>query len=329
MRSFCGVAGCSDGSRSPQRNVPRPPGCRGLGKWNDWDQGNIPIYLGGVGGLTLHGLTTQIHGAILDVYVARALKPRELGNARVRFHALRPAAFTYGLTETTIEGRSTRVSDPERTLLDALDYPQALGGMRPALALVSEAQERVDHRKLIAHAVRGSRSSTCQRLGLLLARAGQPPGTGATARTHHREPVAALHGSWGTPPRPRPYDMAGRRERHMKSGPPKITLPSLPAREILADLCREVAANERLQPATVEKDFYLTRLLWALGQCFGETLLLKGGTLLSKVDLGFQRMSENADLVIPAAASRYKRLACARRPPYGRSRFARENREQR
>ncbi|MFN0061255.1 MAG: nucleotidyl transferase AbiEii/AbiGii toxin family protein [Myxococcaceae bacterium] len=92
----------------------------------------------------------------------------------------------------------------------------------------------------------------------------------------------------------------------MKTGAPTIHLPQLPEREILTDLCREVAATERLQPAVVEKDFYLTRLLWALGQWFGDGLLLKGGTLLSKVDLGFRRMSEDADFVIPAAASRYK-----------------------
>jgi hypothetical protein len=56
--------------------------------------------------------------------------------------------------------------------------------------------------------------------------------------------------------------------------------------------CRETAAKERVQPAAVEKDYYLTRLLWALGQLLGERLLLKGGSLLSKVDLGFRRRSE-------------------------------------
>lgn len=58
-----------------------------------------------------------------------------------------------------------------------------------------------------------------------------------------------------------------------------------------------------MQPHLVEKDFYLTRLLWALGEKFGDRLLLKGGTLLSKVDLGFFRMSEDADLVMPGAPS--------------------------
>lgn len=82
------------------------------------------------------------------------------------------------------------------------------------------------------------------------------------------------------------------------------TLPPLPERDLLADLCRETAAAKGVQPQLVEKDFHLTRLLGALGDRFGERLLLKGGTLLSKVDLGFFRMSEDADLVVPGQPSR-------------------------
>jgi predicted nucleotidyltransferase component of viral defense system len=79
------------------------------------------------------------------------------------------------------------------------------------------------------------------------------------------------------------------------------SLPALPDRELLADLRREAANRERLQPHVVEKDFYLTRLLWALGETLGDQVLLKGETLLSKVDLGFKRMSEDVDLVMPRA----------------------------
>ncbi len=87
------------------------------------------------------------------------------------------------------------------------------------------------------------------------------------------------------------------------STPVKVDLPPLPDRERLADSCRDTAAKERVQPAAVEKDFYLTRVLWALGQLLGDRLLLKGGTLLSKVDLGFRRLSEDADLVLPGEPS--------------------------
>jgi predicted nucleotidyltransferase component of viral defense system len=81
-------------------------------------------------------------------------------------------------------------------------------------------------------------------------------------------------------------------------------LPKLPDRAVVADLCRETAARENIQPELVEKDLYLTRVLWALGERLGDELLLKGGALLSKVDLGFLRMSDDADLVVPGTVDR-------------------------
>jgi predicted nucleotidyltransferase component of viral defense system len=83
-------------------------------------------------------------------------------------------------------------------------------------------------------------------------------------------------------------------------------IPAAPDANQLADWCRETAATERVQPWTVEKDFFLTRLIWALAQFHGENLLLKGGTCLSKVDLGYHRMSEDMDLTIPGEPTRYQ-----------------------
>jgi hypothetical protein len=77
-----------------------------------------------------------------------------------------------------------------------------------------------------------------------------------------------------------------------------MTLPPAPDPERLADECRETAALEHLQPGAVEKDFHLTRLIWGLADVCGDSLLLKGGTCLSKVDIGYHRMSEDADYVI-------------------------------
>jgi len=77
------------------------------------------------------------------------------------------------------------------------------------------------------------------------------------------------------------------------------TLPALPSRLTIQRICEETANRERVDAAAVEKDFYLTRLIWAIAQKIGDSLLLKGGTLLSKVDLGYYRMSEDIDLVLP------------------------------
>jgi len=82
------------------------------------------------------------------------------------------------------------------------------------------------------------------------------------------------------------------------AGTPASLIP-LPDRRDLADACRVVAEREGVQPWAVEKDFYLTRLLWALAEALGDRLLLKGGTCLSKCDLGYRRLSEDVDMVVP------------------------------
>lgn len=78
-----------------------------------------------------------------------------------------------------------------------------------------------------------------------------------------------------------------------------VELPPLLSHRQLRDACEETADIEQLAPELIEKDYYLTRLLWAFAQSVGTGLLLKGGTLLSKVDLGFRRTSEDVDLVVP------------------------------
>ena len=83
-----------------------------------------------------------------------------------------------------------------------------------------------------------------------------------------------------------------------------MALPPLPEQRQLGDWCRETSAAERVQPWTVEKDFFLTRLIWGLAQVHDRGLLLKGGTCLSKVDLGYHRMSEDVDLTVPGTPTR-------------------------
>ena len=78
-----------------------------------------------------------------------------------------------------------------------------------------------------------------------------------------------------------------------------VSLPPLPDPGLLGDLARETASQEDIEAWVVEKDFYLTRIIWGIAKVAGPRLLRKGGTLLSKVDLGYRRMSEDVDLAIP------------------------------
>lgn len=45
-----------------------------------------------------------------------------------------------------------------------------------------------------------------------------------------------------------------------------MAMPPLPDLTQLAAWCREVGEVEQVQPWTVEKDFHLTRALWALAE---------------------------------------------------------------
>lgn len=63
------------------------------------------------------------------------------------------------------------------------------------------------------------------------------------------------------------------------------------------DLIRAVARSRRIQPALVEKDYWVTHTLWALHQ-LGLEIWFKGGTALSKGYGIIERFSEDVDLCI-------------------------------
>jgi predicted transcriptional regulator of viral defense system len=127
-------------------------------------------YFGGWWALSAHRLTQQLHGAVVDAFVLKPRKPRALGNAQLRFHKVHPDAFDYGLTSLIIEERPIALSDPERTLVDALDFPQVFGGMRSSLEVVDSALKQIETSRLVSWAIRGASAATCQRLGVILER---------------------------------------------------------------------------------------------------------------------------------------------------------------
>ena len=131
---------------------------------------DTPHYVGGLSAVTVHRLSEQLYVSTVDVFVPGSLRPRSLGNAQVRFHKVPLKALQFGLTSVKLEGVSVTVSDPERTLLDALDYPALFGGLQQAVTLVRNSLPKVDSSKLVRYALELSSSSTCQRLGLLLER---------------------------------------------------------------------------------------------------------------------------------------------------------------
>jgi predicted transcriptional regulator of viral defense system len=141
-----------------------------------------PYYLGGLWALTYHRLTLQQYTTRLDAFVVRSHQPRTLANAHVRFHRVPPLRIAKGSEVASLEGSPARVSTKEGTLLDLLDYPDMAGAMRASLGLVEPALGQVDLEKLARLATASSRSSTCQRLGVLLERKGVTPSKLAALR---------------------------------------------------------------------------------------------------------------------------------------------------
>lgn len=134
-----------------------------------------PYYLGGLWALTHHRLTPQQYATRMDAFVARGHRPRAMANAHVWFHRVPPSRIADGYDVVSIEGAAVHVSTREQTLLDLLDYPDMAGATRAALALVEPALAQTDLGKLARRAAMVASSSTCQRLGVLLERAGIDP----------------------------------------------------------------------------------------------------------------------------------------------------------
>jgi predicted transcriptional regulator of viral defense system len=129
-------------------------------------------YIGGLTAFTLHRLTQQQYASVVDAFTTSFRRPRRLGEAEIRFHRRKPSLFESGLITIDIDGTQVVVSDPERTVLDALEEPHIVGGMQEARRLFDEAVPRLDHVRLTTYALDIARGSTCQRLGLLLERHG-------------------------------------------------------------------------------------------------------------------------------------------------------------
>jgi predicted transcriptional regulator of viral defense system len=156
-----------------------------------------PYYLGGLWALTFHRLTEQQYASTLDVFAARRHQGRQLGAARLAFHRVEAERLGRGVATATVEGVSVQLSDPERTVLDLLDYPSVAGSSDEGLRFFKVALPKVSPRKLVEYAARDSRRSTCQRLGVLLERAGASHGAlGAlTKRVRGTKSVLSLrHG---------------------------------------------------------------------------------------------------------------------------------------
>lgn len=131
-------------------------------------------YIGGLAALTVHRLTAQMHASVVDVFLAGRMTPQIIANARIRFHSVPASELEIGLASVIVEQVPVWMSDPERTLVDALNYPYAFGGVAQGVRAVDNALRKVNLDQLVAYAVKLSGMSSLQRLGVLMERHGAP-----------------------------------------------------------------------------------------------------------------------------------------------------------
>jgi predicted transcriptional regulator of viral defense system len=120
-------------------------------------------YIGYWTALNLWHMTTQIP---LRVFVATTKRRREIiydGTVPIQFITLKSSKF-FGWTTMGMKGKSFKISDPEKTIIDSLDLPQYSGGI---VEVATALKHPLDPKKLAEYADRLGNRTVHKRLGYL------------------------------------------------------------------------------------------------------------------------------------------------------------------
>jgi len=125
-----------------------------------------PYYVGYWSALNHHGLTDQIPRTTF-IATTRAKHPVRVLDAEYYFVKLAPQKF-FGWQEQEIEGRTVRLSDPEKTLADCLDHPEHCGGIEQVARAIYFSREEIDLARVLEYADRMGNRTIVKRLGHIL-----------------------------------------------------------------------------------------------------------------------------------------------------------------
>ena len=100
------------------------------------------------------------------VAVRKQMASRIIEGAEIKFVSVEARKF-FGFNTYNVYGRSARISDPEKTVLDCIDRPDLAGGPTELTRIVHAAMAEVDQEKLVAAAMKMNSKSLLQRLGFL------------------------------------------------------------------------------------------------------------------------------------------------------------------
>lgn len=124
-----------------------------------------PCYIGFFNALHKYGWTEQVPLAV-NVVVTSPLKRRVIHGVDYRFITVTKRKF-FGTIKTIERGHEIEFSDPEKTVVDALDRPEYCGGIEEVAKALSIAKETVDFTKVASYAERSHNGAVLKRLGFL------------------------------------------------------------------------------------------------------------------------------------------------------------------
>ena len=112
------------------------------------------------------GMTEQIPITIF-VATTKRKRPVRYGGQTFRFVTVSKTKF-FGFTKERIDGRTFNISTKEKTIADALVFPQYCGGMSEVTKAIWNSRREVDWKKLIVATKQMAVEAALRRLGYVL-----------------------------------------------------------------------------------------------------------------------------------------------------------------
>jgi len=124
-----------------------------------------PYYIGFGTAAAHYGLTTQ-HRKVIFVVTPVRLRPRDVGESRVRIVNLSTNKF-FGFESVDVLGYKVMISDREKTAIDCIDRPALAGGVGEAATILATASRRFDWTKAADYLEKIGSGALARRVGWL------------------------------------------------------------------------------------------------------------------------------------------------------------------
>jgi len=114
--------------------------------------------------LNYYSWTEQVPRTI-TIATTKVLREKNILGTKYEFITLSKKKF-FGFNKTHIRGHEIRISDPEKTIVDALDHPEYCGGINEVAKALANAS--IDWNKAILYAIRMNNGAIFKRMGFIV-----------------------------------------------------------------------------------------------------------------------------------------------------------------